>query len=103
PLELPADDPGHVYHLFVVQVDERDGVLAALRAGGIGAAVHYPTPVHLQPAYAGLGYGEGALPVTETLAREMLSLPIYPEMPDIDVARVIDAVNTIVADSREAA
>ena len=65
--------------------------------------MHYPTPVHLQPAYAGLGYGPGALPVSEALARETLSLPLYPEMADGDVARVIDAVNTIAAESREAA
>ena len=76
---------------------------ARLQHEGVSTLMHYPTPVHLQPAYADLGYREGSLPVTEAIARETLSLPLYPELADADVARVIDAVNAIVADSREAA
>jgi dTDP-4-amino-4,6-dideoxygalactose transaminase len=74
-----------------------------LQHEGVSTLMHYPTPVHLQPAYAHLGSGAGSLPVSEALARETLSLPLYPELGDAEVARVIDAVNTIVADSREAA
>jgi len=79
----------HVYHLYVVRTTERDGLLESLRRGGIGAAVHYPVPVHLQPAYAGMGEN---LAETEQAAREILTLPIYPELSEEDVTSVIDAV-----------
>ena len=92
PLELPADDPGHVYHLFVVQVDERDRVLAALRAGGIGAAVHYPTPVHLQPALRHLGHGPGDFPRAERAAARSLSLPAFAGITEAEQAQVAAAL-----------
>ncbi|HLW95345.1 MAG TPA: DegT/DnrJ/EryC1/StrS family aminotransferase [Solirubrobacteraceae bacterium] len=80
PLTLPmadGEDEEQVYHLFVVEVESRDEVLAALRARGIGAAVHYPTPVHLQPAWHHLGYGRGDFPAAEHLAEHCLSLPCF--------------------------
>src|SRR6266576_7261377 len=75
--ELPEDEPGHVYHLFVCRSPERDRIRAALKEAGIGSAVYYTTPMHLQPALAYLGYRRGALPVTEQLAQENFSVPIW--------------------------
>ena len=75
--ELPEDEAGHVYHLFVCRSFERDRIRAALQGAGIGSAVYYTTPLHLQPALAYLGYGRGALPVTEQLAQENFSVPIW--------------------------
>jgi dTDP-4-amino-4,6-dideoxygalactose transaminase len=83
-VRVVAEDPGarSVYHLFVIRVaaDRRDQVMAALGADGVATAIHYPTPIHLQPAYAGLGYGAGDFPVAEAAAREIISLPMYPQM-----------------------
>jgi dTDP-4-amino-4,6-dideoxygalactose transaminase len=95
PLVLPPGDPEggrHVYHLFVVEVDERDRVLAELRAAGIGAAVHYPTPVHLQPGWQALGYAAGSLPHTEAAAATCLTLPIFPGISDSEVDRVVEVL-----------
>lgn len=75
----------HVYHLFVVRHDDRDGLRGWLRAGGVDTQIHYPVPVHLQPAYADLGYRAGDLPETERAAREVLSLPLYPGLTDEQV------------------
>lgn len=81
-LRLPASDPGNedIWHLYVVQVEDRDRVLAALHAAGIGAGIHYPTPVHLTGAYRHLGLGPGAFPVAEAAARRILSLPMHPHL-----------------------
>jgi dTDP-4-amino-4,6-dideoxygalactose transaminase len=68
----------HVYHLFVVRCAERDGLLEGLHEAGIGAAIHYPVPLHRQPSLAGLGYAADQFPVANRLAAEILSLPIYP-------------------------
>jgi dTDP-4-amino-4,6-dideoxygalactose transaminase len=95
PLGLPPEDePGmrSVYHLFVVELDERDRVREALRAEGIGAGVHYPTPVHLQPGWRHLGPGPGDLPVSERLASRVLSLPCFPGIEDHEIDRVADAL-----------
>jgi dTDP-4-amino-4,6-dideoxygalactose transaminase len=90
----PADDQdvAGVYHLFVVRVPHRDRVRAALGAAGVDTAIHYPTPIHQQPAFAHLGYERGDLPVTERAAGEILSLPMYPELPLDDVDRVAEAL-----------
>lgn len=95
PLALPsvASDCAHAYHLFVIELrDEsvRDALRARLASDGIMAGVHYPEPVHRQTAYAGIAHGP--MPVSERLARTVLSLPLYPEMTDADAARVIGAV-----------
>jgi dTDP-4-amino-4,6-dideoxygalactose transaminase len=89
---LPATAAGntHVWHLYVVQVPERDRVLAALQADGIGAGVHYPVPVHLQPAFASLGHQAGAFPIAERAAESILSLPIYPGITEAQQERVAE-------------
>lgn len=79
----------HVFHLYVVQVDERDRILRQLREKGVGAGAHYPIPVHEQPAYAHLGIAPEALPVTHAIARRVLSLPIYPEIREEQVRTVV--------------
>jgi dTDP-4-amino-4,6-dideoxygalactose transaminase len=80
-------------HLYVVRVQGRDAVVARLRERGIEAGVHYPVPLHLQRAYAALGGREGALPETERAAREVLSLPLFPEMSEAAAARVVDELD----------
>jgi dTDP-4-amino-4,6-dideoxygalactose transaminase len=98
PLRLPAEPSGreHVYHLYVVQTDERDAVRAALQSRGIGTGVHYPVPVHLQQAYAELGLAR-ALPVTEAAASRILSLPMFPEITRAQVDAVAAALEAAVA------
>lgn len=86
----------HVYHLFVIRIPDRDRVLAGLKACEIGAGVHYPIPLHIQPAYASLGYHLGDLPVSEQAAREVLSLPLYPEMTDEQADRVLASLIELV-------
>ena len=82
-----------VYHLYVVQSPRRDQLIAHLKARGIGTMIQYPHTIHLQPAYANLGYREGMLPVSERLAREIVSLPLYPELSLDDVRGIAQAVN----------
>ncbi len=72
----------HVFHLFVVRVEERDRLFEFLKARSINAGIHYPVPCHLQEAFKGLGYGPGDFPVTEDYAKKVLSLPMYPELTD---------------------
>lgn len=79
----------HVYHAYAVRLPRRDETLKVLQEGGIGVGIHYPVPVHLQKAYANLGYRAGDYPVTERLANEFLSLPIYPELRLDQVAEVV--------------
>jgi dTDP-4-amino-4,6-dideoxygalactose transaminase len=74
------DGNEHVWHLYVVRVPDRDRVLKELQAAGIGAGIHYPVPIHLTEAFAGLGHAEGAFPVAEHAARELLSLPLFAEI-----------------------
>jgi dTDP-4-amino-4,6-dideoxygalactose transaminase len=92
-LELPWEAPGgrHVYHLYVVRTPERDRLAEHLARRGIGSAIHYPIPVHLQPAYRGR-FGDVPLPMTERAAGEVLSLPLFPELAAEEVEAVIDAV-----------
>ncbi len=90
----PADDPRDepVYHLFVVRVPRRDELRADLEARGVATAIHYPIPIHLQPAYRELGYSVGDFPVTERLTRELVSLPMHPFLTQADVRHVAAAV-----------
>lgn len=85
--EIPSDDPRdeRVYHLFVVYVNRRDSVRAALQARGVHTAIHYPCPVHLQPAFATLGFGPGSFPHSERACERALSMPFFPEMTDEQV------------------
>lgn len=96
-VRLPAlAGPGeHVYHVYAVRLAERARVARALAAAGIATGVHYPLPVHLQPAYADLGYPRGAFPATEAFAAETLSLPIYPELTLVQVDRVCATLGEI--------
>ncbi len=94
---LPRPDGGHVWHVFAVRLRARDAVRQALHEAGVATGIHYPKPVHLQPAYADLGYGPGDLPVSEGLARETLSLPMFPEMTPSQIERVTSALRDAVA------
>jgi dTDP-4-amino-4,6-dideoxygalactose transaminase len=94
--EVPADEPGHVYHLFVCRSSERDRIRAALTAAGIGNAEYYLPPLHLQPALHHLGYEEGALPETELAARENFSVPLWAGITAEQQERVVDAVRDAV-------
>src|SRR3954468_6940088 len=95
--ELPLDQPGHVYLLFVCRSPDRDRVRAALRDAQIGTGVYYTTPLHLQPALRFLGYEAGSLPETERAARENFSVPIWAGIDAPTQARVVDAVRDAAA------
>ena len=77
---LEAEGCRHVYHLYVILVDDRDGLQKYLNDKGIGTGLHYPVPLHLQKAYSYQGYKEGEFPVTESVAKRLLSLPMFPEL-----------------------
>lgn len=79
----------HVWHLYVVRVPQRDAVRDALNAAGVGAKVHYPTPVHLAPGFAFLGHAVGSFPVAEQAADQILSLPLYPGLSEAQQERVV--------------
>jgi dTDP-4-amino-4,6-dideoxygalactose transaminase len=85
-----------VYHIYAVLVPDRDAVLAALGAGGVHCAIHYPVPLHLQEAYRELGYRRGDFPVAERMARETLSLPMYAELTEGQRARVVERLRSVV-------
>jgi dTDP-4-amino-4,6-dideoxygalactose transaminase len=93
----PHGDVRHVYHLYVVRVQDREAILARLNEKGVGAAVHYPISLHLQPAYARLGLGSGAFPNSERLANEVISLPLYAEMDENAPAHVASVLKELVA------
>jgi dTDP-4-amino-4,6-dideoxygalactose transaminase len=89
------DGNEHVWHLYTVRVTDRDRVLKELHAAGIGAGIHYPVPIHLTGAFAGLGYAPGAFPVAERTARELLSLPIFPEITTEQQQRVVSVLMSV--------
>jgi dTDP-4-amino-4,6-dideoxygalactose transaminase len=82
----------HVYHLYVVQAEDRKIVRQHLLSAGIETGLHYPTPLHLQEAYSSLGYEKGTFPVTERLAGRIFSLPIYPDLTDEKIEQVASAL-----------
>jgi dTDP-4-amino-4,6-dideoxygalactose transaminase len=90
PAKMP--DSTHVYHLYVVRTPQREALQAHLRGHGVGTAVHYPVPIHLQPFYADRGYKRGQFPVTEQICDEVLSLPMFPEMTAEQVGYVAECV-----------
>ncbi len=94
-VRLPAVREGNedVWHLYVVRVAERDRMLAALADAGIGAGIHYPTPVHLTKAYAALGYRRGQFPVAEAAAERILSLPMFPHLTEAQQRVVVQALS----------
>ena len=93
-LPTSRQETRHVYHLYVVRTPRRDALKQHLQDKGIAALVHYPVPIHLQPAYRGRLAGNDSLMETERAARQVLSLPIYPELKEADLAAVIEAVRS---------
>jgi dTDP-4-amino-4,6-dideoxygalactose transaminase len=89
--EVPAwAEP--VWHLYVVQHPERDGLQKAMQEAGIGTLIHYPIPPHLQKAYRDAGYAAGRFPIAESMANRLLSLPMGPQLDDASVTAVIEAL-----------
>src|SRR5215469_16150251 len=99
-VDLPTEMPWarHVYHVYTLRTEDRNALQAALRNQGVQTAVHYALPVHLQPAYAEIGYLRGAFPQSEKAAQQVLSLPIFPEINDAQIQRVAEAVANQVAE-----
>jgi dTDP-4-amino-4,6-dideoxygalactose transaminase len=92
PPPAPPRHGDHVFHLFVVRSSRRDELRAHLESAGVATAIHYPTPIHLQPAYSALGPARGELPVSERLARESCSLPMFAAIDAADIDRIAAAV-----------
>jgi len=90
---LVPDGYSHVFHQYTIRVEERDALQKVLSEAGIGSAVYYPVPLHLQPLYSALGYKTGDFPHAEHAALEVLSLPIYPELTDRQQARVTETIS----------
>jgi dTDP-4-amino-4,6-dideoxygalactose transaminase len=104
-LTLPQELPyaRHIYHLYVVQTNERDALQKHLNAEGIQTGIHYPVPVHLQPAYASLGHRAGDFPEAERQAARVLSLPMFPELSEPQIARVAEAIRSFAGSQVSAA
>ncbi|WP_424528700.1 DegT/DnrJ/EryC1/StrS family aminotransferase [Sphaerisporangium viridialbum] len=98
-VRLPRTAPGnvHVWHLYVIRVPERDKVLAGLQEAGVQAQIHYPVPVHLQPAFRHLGHGPGDFPVTERAANEILSLPMHPHLTATQQEQVAETLAKVLS------
>jgi len=90
----PAVDPANepIFHQYTVRVERRDELQAHLKSQGIGSAIYYPVPLHLQPCFSHLGYRPGRLPESERASREVLSLPVYPELTREQLDRVIGTI-----------
>lgn len=93
-LTAPAEIAGgrHIYHLYVIQCAHREELRRHLSDNGIGVGIHYPVPLHLQPAFRSLGYGAGDFPVAERLSNSILSIPMYPEMTAAQQQRIVQAI-----------
>jgi dTDP-4-amino-4,6-dideoxygalactose transaminase len=106
-IELPTEASwaNPVYHLYVIHVEERDRVRQLLAERGIASGLHYPIPLHLQPAYRGLGHGPGAFPVAEAKAARLISLPMFPELTDEEIEFVakslLESVDEVTAGRHE--
>jgi dTDP-4-amino-4,6-dideoxygalactose transaminase len=98
-MTLPREMPWarHVYHVYSLRTSDRNSFRAALGTQGIQTAIHYAIPVHLQPAYADLGYGKGSFPESEAAANEVVALPIYPELSEARVDVVCEKVRKVTA------
>jgi dTDP-4-amino-4,6-dideoxygalactose transaminase len=101
PLQIPATREGaeQVFHLYVIRTDNRLELMEHLKMKDIQSAIHYPSPVHLQPAYKGRIRTSDNMSVTEQLAKDVLSLPMYPELLAEEVSRVVDAINSFIKES----
>ncbi len=99
-LRLPpvSTDGSHVYGLYTIRCAHRDALRKHLQAQGVGTATYYPLPLHLQEAYAHLGYQPGDLPVCEQLAKEVLSIPLYPDLTPEQIAVVTGAILEFLGD-----
>ena len=104
-ITLPAEAPDveHVYHLFVIQTEARDALQRHLSGAGVQTGIHYPVPVHLQPAYASLGHREGDFPHAESQSRRVLSLPMYAELTEQPLKYVANALSDFYAEVGAAA
>ena len=99
-VRLPAlcpEDVSHVYHLFMIETEHRDALHRHLGSAGVQTGIHYPVPIHLQPAYADLGYRRGAFPVAEMLASRILSLPMFPELRSEEIEHVVSSIGQFFA------
>jgi dTDP-4-amino-4,6-dideoxygalactose transaminase len=96
-IKIPAEqeNSSHVYHLYVIQVSNRQEVIEYLKKKGITASIHYPVPVHLQPAFSCLGYHKGDFPEAEKAAERILSLPMYPELNEEQIEFICDEINKV--------
>jgi dTDP-4-amino-4,6-dideoxygalactose transaminase len=95
-----SDGVSHVFHLYVTRSAHRDRLQARLKADGVGTGIHYPVPVHLQPAYAGrVALGPGGCRETERTATEIVSLPVYPELTDLEIATICAALRALLRDN----
>jgi len=94
PVRLPATNPaaGHVWHLFTIGLKDRPSIQQALSAAGVESGIHYPVPLHLQPAFRGQYGSAGAFPNSEHISETTVSLPLYPELSEADLQRVVDAI-----------
>ena len=86
-----------VFHLYVVQIEDRDSLLIHLKKSGVHAGVHYPVPVHLQPAYKDRVLLASTMSKTEMLSQRIISLPIYPELSIIDVKKIVNSIKSFFA------
>jgi len=95
----PRVDPAneHIFHQYTIRAERRDGLVTHLRAQGIGCAIYYPLPLHLQPCFAYLGYRAGRLPATEAASQAVVSLPIYPELTEAQQDEVVGVVRSFYA------
>ncbi len=84
----------HVFHLYVIRVKQRDKLSKYLLSKGISTIMHYPIPIHLQPAYKDLGFKKGVFPITEKVADEVLSLPMFPELTDEEIKYICDQIKS---------
>jgi dTDP-4-amino-4,6-dideoxygalactose transaminase len=87
----------HVWHLYVIRAEDRDALREALASEGVFAGMHYPLPLHQQPALVSLGYEQGAFPVTEEWARTLLSLPLFPELERHEIERIASLITSVAA------
>jgi dTDP-4-amino-4,6-dideoxygalactose transaminase len=92
-----ADYARHVYHIFAIRVQQRAEFMQKMADKGVSTGIHYPIPVHLQEAYEHLGYRKGAFPVAERCAQEFVSLPMFPELTEAQIARVVESVEECLA------
>ena len=90
PLEM--EYAKHVYHLYVIRADNRDKLNLRLKENDIGATIHYPLPLHLQEAYKNLGYKKGDFPISETCSAELLSLPMFPELTEDEIKKIVEVI-----------